>query len=468
MKNHSCKWILSIVAAALMAFITTAEAHATLGLLGGGSHGSWGGGSRGLGLSGGGSWGSSRGGLLGGGLLRGGSSGGSLGSNGGSRGRLFGGSHGGPIRNLLARARASHGSSGGSRGLFSSRGGSWGGSGGGSSRGLASSGGGSSYYSASVGGGSTGSVTTPAYSTVTTHSPIISNPAPFGSDVYYNAPSFPPVNSGFPIDNSFPLDSGAFPLNGGVPLDSGAFPLDSGVPLDSGAFPLDSGVPLDSGAFPLDGGTAPLDGGGLQFPSDGIISPPVPTPAPAPGGSPDPGPETTDTSLENEVAVLNLRLPKDASVFVNGRLTSTPGSFRSYVSRNLKPGKTYNYEVRAEVEREGKKLSRTKVIQLVAGNNKTFNMSFDGDQAPITSVTLFVPENAKVSLGGVETDAKGAMRYFSTTKLANGEAWEDYRVLVSVEVDGKTVQRERVINVNAGDSVNLRFDFDAEGQIASR
>ena len=448
MKNHSCKWILSIVAAALMAFITTAEAHATLGLLGGGSHGSWGGGSRGLGPSGGGSWGSSRGSLLGGGLLRGGSSGGSLGSSGGSRGRLFGGSHGGPIRNLLARARASHGSSGGSRGLFSSRGGgSWGGSSGGSSRGLASSGGGSSYYSASVGGGSTGSVTTPSFSTVTTQSPIISNPAPFGSDVYYNAPSFPPVNNGFPIDNSFPLDGG------------GAFPLDGGVPLDSG-------VPLDGGSFPLDSGTAPLDGGGLQFPSDGIISPPVPTPAP--GGSPDPGPETTDTSLENEVAVLNLRLPKDASVFVNGRLTSTPGSFRSYVSRNLKPGKTYNYEVRAEVEREGKKLTRTKVVQLVAGNNKTFNMSFDGDQAPITSVTLFVPENAKVSLGGVETDAKGAMRYFSTTKLANGEAWEDYRVLVSVEVDGKTVQRERVINVNAGDSVNLRFDFDADGQIASR
>ena len=101
-------------------------------------------------------------------------------------------------------------------------------------------------------------------------------------------------------------------------------------------------------------------------------------------------------------------------------------------------------------------------------DNKTFEMDFAETEAPITSVTLFVPDDAKVSLGGVETRADGPMRYFSTSRLKDGESWSSYQVVVTVERDGKLVRREKTIDVNAGDSVNLRFDFEGDSQVASR
>ncbi len=181
-------------------------------------------------------------------------------------------------------------------------------------------------------------------------------------------------------------------------------------------------------------------------------------------------PDPVDGASEGatDTAMLNLELPSEAVVYVNGRRTATPGSFRRYVSRNLKPGRDYTYEVKAELERNGKKLTRTRVVQLTAGDNKTFEMDFKESGDLLTSVTLFVPEDAKVSLGGVETKAGGDMRYFSTDKLKDGERWDQYRVVVTVERDGKQLKRERVVDVNAGDSVNLRFDFDNDSQIATR
>ena len=221
--------------------------------------------------------------------------------------------------------------------------------------------------------------------------------------------------------------------------------------------------------------TQPVLNGGIPVQGESGI-PTGPTPAaPIDGGStPPPGPEAERTNVlpeagdSNDTAMLNLQIPANAVVYVNGSRTSTPGNFRSYVSRNLKPGRNYTYEVKAELERDGQVLTRTRVVQLTVGDNKTFDMNFDQNSDPITSVTLLVPEDARVSLGGVDTNASGPMRYFSTSKLKDGESWSAYRVVVTVERDGKQLKRERVIDVNAGDSVNLRFDFDSDGQVASR
>ena len=199
----------------------------------------------------------------------------------------------------------------------------------------------------------------------------------------------------------------------------------------------------------------------------------TPQVVPPAGESPSPGPARTGTEAQpdqaaGETAVLNLSLPTEAVVYVNGKRTRTEGAFRSYVSRNLKPGKRYSYEVRAEIEENGKTVARTKVIQMVAGANKTFEFDFQPDDQLITSVTLMVPEDAQVKMGGTETAASGPVRYFSTTTLQNGEKWENYKVLVTVVRDGKELTREKMINVAAGGSQTLRFDFDMDAKVASR
>ncbi len=170
-------------------------------------------------------------------------------------------------------------------------------------------------------------------------------------------------------------------------------------------------------------------------------------------------------------AWLNVSLPREAKVYVNGRLTSTPGGKRQYVSRNLIAGEKYTYEVRAEVERDGKKVEQTKVVSLTAGSNKNLDFDFGETRELITSLTLSVPADAKVSLGDVQTSSVGPVRYYSTKELKKGEAWKDYKVVVSVNRNGKTVSQEKTVTVAAGQSMQLNFDFESNlpaPKIASR
>ncbi len=183
----------------------------------------------------------------------------------------------------------------------------------------------------------------------------------------------------------------------------------------------------------------------------------------------DPGPEANSgNNYARRDAVLNLRLPESAVVYVNGKKTKTPGTFRSYVSKNLQVGKNYSYQVRIELDQDGETLTRTKVVELTAGANKTFDIDFDVEPELITSLTLFVPDDAKVELGGAETAATGPMRYFSTKSLGKGQSWNDYVVSVTITRDGQKVTKNRVIDVQAGESVDLRFDFEGENSVASR
>lgn len=218
---------------------------------------------------------------------------------------------------------------------------------------------------------------------------------------------------------------------------------------------------------------------GNYYPGQGV---PYYSPTPAqPGVNPGPGPgpgETTTSlmyksnnvelaKLDTKDATLNVELPEDATVYVNGRLTKTPGSNRRYVSRNLPTGQVFTYEVKAIVERDGKEIVQTKVIDLVAGLDKHIEFDFDTRNL-ITSLTLEVPENAKVSMSGHHTDLNGPIRYFSTSELKEGQKWEDYEIEVTIEQDGKPVTQRRKIDLTAGESKLVSFNFDQDVKVASR
>ena len=164
-----------------------------------------------------------------------------------------------------------------------------------------------------------------------------------------------------------------------------------------------------------------------------------------------------------------MAVPSDAKVYINGRLTKTPGAQRQYVSRGLMPGYGYGYEVRAVIERDGRQLTDTQVVRVHAGEAAQVAFAFDrtAPAAVQTTVTLHVPQDAKVTLAGNETRATGAVRRFSTTELPQGTRWQDYRIEVAVNRDGQWVRHEKTITLTGGDSVT--FDFDAaEDRIAQR
>lgn len=81
----------------------------------------------------------------------------------------------------------------------------------------------------------------------------------------------------------------------------------------------------------------------------------------------------------------------------------TKGTERRFSGDRLQAGKTYEYEVRAEMVRNGAKLVRTERLQLQAGEMEELAFDFTDTVAPIqpasgefpeTRLTVVVPEDA--------------------------------------------------------------------------
>ncbi len=167
-------------------------------------------------------------------------------------------------------------------------------------------------------------------------------------------------------------------------------------------------------------------------------------------------------------AILSVSVPAEAKVFVNGRATTSEGTHRRYISRNLTPGYSYTYEIRAEVTRDGQKIEETKKIDLIAGATQSLAFDLQPAEAPETTLTVNVPADAKVTLAGKNTTATGAVRVYSTRALDNGKEWKNYKIEVKIEREGKTLSDEQTITLKAGDSRELHFNFDEEKVASTR
>lgn len=224
----------------------------------------------------------------------------------------------------------------------------------------------------------------------------------------------------------------------------------SGGAVMGGGYYSPGGVIVEDSAVPMD--NAPLN--------------PPTTDGAAP---PDPMPPEGGAALRRADGTLVVEVPAEAKIYVNDRLTNTPGAVREYVSRNLVRGYNYSYEVRAEMEVDGKTVTETKKVDLRAGQNVklAFNLAPAASDEVETSITVKVPANAKVNLGGNDTKAEGETRVFRTSALRTGGEWKDYKIVVTAEVDGREMTKEQTFDLKAGENKELSFDFDA-ANVAAR
>jgi len=168
-------------------------------------------------------------------------------------------------------------------------------------------------------------------------------------------------------------------------------------------------------------------------------------------------------------ATLTVNVPGEARVFVNGLATTSTGAERQFVSRNLRRGARYNYEIRAELVRDGKVVTETKSVQLATGETAELAFTLSGDQsqrtasAARTSLSVRVPADAKLYLAGKETRSSGPVRQFITSKIQPGQGWTKYTVRAVIYRGGKEISREQTISLKAGDSRELAFDFEGQG-----
>lgn len=116
--------------------------------------------------------------------------------------------------------------------------------------------------------------------------------------------------------------------------------------------------------------------------------PDAPLPGPASGGPPDPRQGTQATfgttilPVSNPATpatsgLLTIWVPFDAKVTINGHETTSTGSQREYMSNNLRPGFTYNYEIHAQIVRDGRVIEEVRAVSLRAGGRKGVAFGFN-------------------------------------------------------------------------------------------
>ncbi len=74
--------------------------------------------------------------------------------------------------------------------------------------------------------------------------------------------------------------------------------------------------------------------------------------------------------------LISIWVPHDAKVIVNGHVTESRGSRRQFVSYGLQSGYRYNYEVRAQVIRDGKIIEDVRTVTLTAGQDVAVAFGF--------------------------------------------------------------------------------------------
>ncbi len=96
----------------------------------------------------------------------------------------------------------------------------------------------------------------------------------------------------------------------------------------------------------------------------------------------------------SDTAKLVVELPKDAKVFINGSETKATGTSRQFISKGLKDGVAYQYDVRIVTADKESPMEQTKVVKLTRGQTEIVRF----DAATATAVKPAAPKPDAVAV----------------------------------------------------------------------
>lgn len=161
---------------------------------------------------------------------------------------------------------------------------------------------------------------------------------------------------------------------------------DGYVPGETNVLDPKTGLPQAGGAGGFDAGVSPTPT--LQTeaqPTGEFQAPAIPQNA-APQLNAPTGVETVPTPPADPAVgagVLNMLVPEDAVVYVNGYRTKQTGAVRSFAAKSLEYGETYSFEIRVVAVRDGQVFEDVQHATLTAGQETAlaFNLSLRSNQA---------------------------------------------------------------------------------------
>jgi uncharacterized protein (TIGR03000 family) len=108
------------------------------------------------------------------------------------------------------------------------------------------------------------------------------------------------------------------------------------------------------------------------------------------------GDQTAATVASNQVA-LDIRVPSNAEVTVNGEKMTASGSNRTFTSSGLTAGQTYKYTVKANWMENGKQMSKERAVEAQPGQRTTVDLtpSADAKKMPPQGETIKQPKESQ-------------------------------------------------------------------------
>jgi uncharacterized protein (TIGR03000 family) len=79
--------------------------------------------------------------------------------------------------------------------------------------------------------------------------------------------------------------------------------------------------------------------------------------------------------LGDSDVVLDVRVPADAKVWVNGEATTQTGAERRYLTNDLTPGRSYVYSIKARWTEDGKPIEYERKVKVHGGQERVVNFN---------------------------------------------------------------------------------------------
>jgi len=227
----------------------------------------------------------------------------------------------------------------------------------------------------------------------------------------------------------------------------------------SQAAPVVQSAPIIQ-AGPLNGGhshgiplqVGPGNGGGR-------VIVPV-SPSPPPNVMPHPGIGEVKAATKKPAFVV-IKASSDVKISVNGQETKRTSASQTFDTPPLVAGKSYAYNVAAEVVREGKTYTTSKRVTVKAGEVSEVDF---GDMSAVVAeqraqtarITVMLPEGGKLLVDGKEQQTKAVMQTFETPKLAKGKSYF-YVLRVEMKVGKDVDVQAKRVTVEAGKDTTVDF-----------
>jgi uncharacterized protein (TIGR03000 family) len=186
---------------------------------------------------------------------------------------------------------------------------------------------------------------------------------------------------------------------------------------------------------------------------------------------PLPSPRSSPELPSPRQALIHLKVPAGATLFVNGKQLDPAPTF---LTPELEPEKDYDYDFRVKVTDGGKDTTRAKRVNVRAGSvvHVAYEDMASADEPPAkrakeapAHITIRLPEDAQLYVHGVFCPLTSGSRSFDTPKLEPGRRYL-YILRTEMERDGRKVTQTRRVVFRAGEDVTVNFEEPDSGEDA--